>query len=1249
MNRFKNWLTPPFFENDIEKNITAGFLNSILLTVMLGPIIFSISAIINQTNPSRSLGINIATLILMVSLLALLHKGYVKLAAAGTILTLFTLFTFVATLHTGISSPIFSGLILVVIIAGLLLGKRSTYLTAFLGACTGLLLHNLNKAELIPFANSLLLPEISNWIILSVFLGISAVFVAMSRSITSRVILEAERRLIEQQEAQNALRRREAILEAIRYAAEQFLKTDDWIEIIMPVLSRLGEATQISRAYIFEHHTDARGATVASQRFEWAAPSIEPQINNPKLQEVPQTAWKRWVKVLENQQIVFGPVKYFPKSEQAILKAQGILSILVVPIFVGEQWWGYIGFDDCDREREWSSGEIDALKAAANILGAAIERSRISITLQENAEQLRASEKTLRALLEAIPDAIFRIDRSGTFIDYIPAQDFETLAPAREFLGKKVDVVLPPELAELTRHHFTKALDSNLIQTFEYSLITDGDLKYFEARMAKTDADSVLAIVRDMTARIEAKKRNDEMLTVLERRNTQLRIAADVAKTCSSILDPDLLVQQAVDLIQRGFELYYVGLFLVDTAGQTAILIAGSGEAGKRLVADGHHLKLEEASMVSWSMRNGQARIAQHADLDKVRYSNPHLPDTCSELALPLISRGRVIGALTVQDTQEGAFSEVDIAALQTMTDQLATAVENANLFEEAQKEIAERQRVEKELEQERNFAVQVMNALGQGVFVTNQKNEFEYVNPAFSRMLGRKPGDLLGKIATDVAYPDDVDKMKKGRALRFKGEVSSYELRLQRANGDIVHTLITGSPRYQGERIIGSIVVTTDLTEQIQIQLERESLLRQMKEKNEELERSTHEIETLRQSAAIVASTLDQEQTINLILEQLERVIPYTSASVQLICDNELEIVGGRGSPKDSGVIGTRFPINENAPGLAVIQSERPYVLFDDIQASHVEFQQPPHNYIHSWIAVPLKVKDHVFGLITVDGDQVGQFTPRDALLVSVFADQVAIALENSRLYSALQTELAVSEGLVTELENKNAELERFTYTVSHDLKSPLITIRGFLGYLEQDARAGNIERLTNDIERISKAAEKMYLLLDELLELSRIGRLMNEPEEVPFETIVREALSLAAGRLQNGKIKAKIGSNLPQVYGDRVRLVEVVQNLVDNAAKFTKNQPKPKIEIGVHVRDGKPIFYVKDNGIGIDPKYHEKIFGLFDKLDSSSEGTGVGLALVKRIVEVHGGKIWVESEAGKGATFCFTLLNKPKSGAGK
>jgi signal transduction histidine kinase len=114
----------------------------------------------------------------------------------------------------------------------------------------------------------------------------------------------------------------------------------------------------------------------------------------------------------------------------------------------------------------------------------------------------------------------------------------------------------------------------------------------------------------------------------------------------------------------------------------------------------------------------------------------------------------------------------------------------------------------------------------------------------------------------------------------------------------------------------------------------------------------------------------------------------------------------------------------------------------------------------------------------------------------------------------------------------------------------------------------------------------------------------------------------------------------DLPIVYGDAQRLLEVIQNLLDNAVKFMGEQPKPVIEIGTSgAENGMPILYVRDNGIGIAPKYHERIFGLFNKLNPSLEGTGVGLAIVKRIVEVHGGRIWVESEEGKGATFYFTL----------
>jgi len=235
----------------------------------------------------------------------------------------------------------------------------------------------------------------------------------------------------------------------------------------------------------------------------------------------------------------------------------------------------------------------------------------------------------------------------------------------------------------------------------------------------------------------------------------------------------------------------------------------------------------------------------------------------------------------------------------------------------------------------------------------------------------------------------------------------------------------------------------------------------------------------------------------------------------------------------------------------------------------------------------------------------------------------------------------------LMKELGAKNDELQSFTYTVSHDLRAPLVTMSGFLGYLEQDAKNGNTEKVLHDTNRIKEAVRRMEHLLSELLELSRIGRIMNPPEDIRFGDIVQDALQAVEGRLHQKQIEVKIDTNFPIVRGDRVRLTEVVQNLVDNAAKFTGTQEKPQIEIGSYQQNGKTIFFVRDNGIGIEPEFREKVFGLFSKLDAQSEGTGIGLALVKRIVEVHGGNIWVESDgSGKGSTFCFTLANHINEG---
>ncbi len=230
--------------------------------------------------------------------------------------------------------------------------------------------------------------------------------------------------------------------------------------------------------------------------------------------------------------------------------------------------------------------------------------------------------------------------------------------------------------------------------------------------------------------------------------------------------------------------------------------------------------------------------------------------------------------------------------------------------------------------------------------------------------------------------------------------------------------------------------------------------------------------------------------------------------------------------------------------------------------------------------------------------------------------------------------------EALITELEARNAELERFTYTVSHDLTSPLVTIKGFLGLLRRDAVGHDAERLEHDIRQIEDAADKMGRLLGELLELSRIGRVAHSSEAVALGEVVSEAAALLAGEIVERGVDVEVAPDLPVVVGDRVRLREVFQNLIDNAVRFMGDEAHPQIEIGVGSQDGEDVLFVRDNGIGIDPSYHEKIFGLFERLDAEIEGTGIGLALVKRIIEVHGGRIWVESEgAGKGSTLCFTL----------
>lgn len=227
-----------------------------------------------------------------------------------------------------------------------------------------------------------------------------------------------------------------------------------------------------------------------------------------------------------------------------------------------------------------------------------------------------------------------------------------------------------------------------------------------------------------------------------------------------------------------------------------------------------------------------------------------------------------------------------------------------------------------------------------------------------------------------------------------------------------------------------------------------------------------------------------------------------------------------------------------------------------------------------------------------------------------------------------------------------RSAEVEQFIYTVSHDLKSPLVTVQGFAGLLERDVREGRTDRLIEFTHQIKTGVAQMAELIDDLLNLSRVGRIKRPPEPVNMSDLTRKILRLHQHELDQRHIDVEVQDDMPIIDVDKQRIADVIENVIANAIKHGWTAEMPRITVGAQMTDREVLFFVRDNGPGIPERYQHKIFDLFERLDSSSEGTGVGLSIVKRAMEVHGGRVWVESTPGQGATFWLAFPKSVLSG---
>ena len=432
----------------------------------------------------------------------------------------------------------------------------------------------------------------------------------------------------------------------------------------------------------------------------------------------------------------------------------------------------------------------------------------------------------------------------------------------------------------------------------------------------------------------------------------------------------------------------------------------------------------------------------------------------------------------------------------------------------------------------------------------------------------------------------------------------------------------------------------------------ELEQVIQQKSQAEAALQQSTKRLEILHEIDRALISSNSLHAIATGALVRIRQLVSCPRATVSMFDINKNEAYFLASDLAEGSSIWDA-PISLQQYGQYVIDEliqNKPFIMNDvltDPRAVELDILLAKQDGIHAWLYLPLRYQGQLIGALNLGRGAGESFTAQEAESAQDIANQLAIAIQQSRLYEALQKELTERQKLIAQLESNNAELERFTYTVSHDLRNPLVTIKGFLGMLDKDIRDNRQDRIQSDFQRIAGATDKMDTLLTDLLELSRIGRIVNPPMEIDTVRLIQDALDNLDARLRSKNITMQIASTFPDLYGDRTRLREVFENLIDNAVKYSSTQSSPLIEIGTRQAKNEAIIFIKDNGIGIEERYQTRIFALFEKLNPNIEGTGIGLALVNRIVEVHGGRVWVESEGlGKGSTFCFTIPDTRKQG---
>jgi signal transduction histidine kinase/putative methionine-R-sulfoxide reductase with GAF domain/ActR/RegA family two-component response regulator len=634
-------------------------------------------------------------------------------------------------------------------------------------------------------------------------------------------------------------------------------------------------------------------------------------------------------------------------------------------------------------------------------------------------------------------------------------------------------------------------------------------------RFSEGDFRRLMALANQSAIAIQ----NLDLLEETKRRASQLETAAEIARHTSATLALDDLLKRAVTMICDRYGYYHASIFLVDAEGKSATLLASTGEAGEKLLEAKYQLPVGSRSMIGYVTESGEMLVINDVNQDPLHHPNPLLPETRSELGIPLKIGSRVIGALNVQSNMINGFIPEDTPVLQTLADQIAVAVDNARSYEIAQQAVEEsRQRV-----QELSVLFNTSQALASATMELH-----EIANIVARRFL---EVFKLPKCCISLIEPESE-------------ELHSILSLVRAQNG-----------AFQENYPPGNAPKTCPLNGYAEV------------------------------------------------LQVMEKLTPL------LVRVNDANIQPA-----------TRAYMKEIGASLLVV--------------------------------LPLAVKGQAIGIITLEAWEEGtNFSLTQTTLAVTLANAAAAALENARLY---EVQLSTSEKL-REVDKLKTQ---FLANMSHELRTPLNSIIGFSKVILKGIDGPVSELQEQDLNAIYSAGQHLLNLINDILDISKIeaGKMeLAFVDDVNLTDLINSVLSTAVGLVKDKPIQLKqiIPPDLPLVRADPTRLRQVILNLLSNAAKFTEGG-SITIEAGLQTSPDEQrevIIQVTDTGIGISPEHQKNLFQPFTQVDGSATrktgGSGLGLSISRLLVEIHGGRIGVDSTEGKGSCFYFTLPLEPRSAA--